>query len=118
MVVLEFFLQLDPANQNHDTFDSYKKDELMLSRLAVESFLMTNFFEKILVRYRHQPDFKSLSGACLLIMALKTCNASASLDVDEATASLAALSLDSFPVDNIAEMMTYQSNENSLHDPK
>jgi hypothetical protein len=53
MVVFKFFCQLDPANQNHDAFGSYKKDELMLSQLVVESFLLTGFFEKILVNYGH-----------------------------------------------------------------
>jgi hypothetical protein len=36
---------------------------------------------------------------------LAYCNASANLDVDKATASLAALSLESFPGENIANMM-------------
>jgi hypothetical protein len=38
-------------------------------------------------------------------MAFETCNASASLDVDEATAALAALSLDSVPQESIPDMM-------------
>jgi hypothetical protein len=105
IVVTEFFNQIDPTNQNHDAFDSYKKDELMLLQLVIASYLLTAFFENILVCYGHCPDFKSLSGACLLVMALETCNASASLDVDEATAALAALSLDSFPGENITDMM-------------
>ena len=77
----------------------------MLSRLVVESYLTTSFFEKIVVRYGHRQDFKDLSGACLLVMALETCNASASLDVDEATAALAALTLDSYPGENVSDML-------------
>jgi hypothetical protein len=53
----------------------------------------------------HQMDFKFLSGASLLIMALETCNASASLAVDEATATLTAFTLDSYLVENISQMM-------------
>jgi hypothetical protein len=53
-------------------------------------------------------------------MALETCNASANLDVDETTAILAALSLDSFPGENIADSSStyHQSHENGFHDPK
>jgi hypothetical protein len=38
-------------------------------------------------------------------MALELCNASASLDVDEATAALAALTLDNYPGENVSDMM-------------
>ena len=104
MVVTEFHFRND-FSIDHSAFDSYERDEIMLSRLVVESYLSTSFFEKILVRYGHRQDFKTLSGACLLVMALETCNASASLDVDEATAALAALTLDNYPGENVSDMM-------------
>jgi hypothetical protein len=95
---------MGPTNQNSNAFDSYKRDELMFLWFVVESFLLTAF-EKILVYYGHCPDFKSLSGARLLMITLEMCKASASLDVDEATAALAALCLNFFPGKSIIDMM-------------
>jgi hypothetical protein len=57
------------------------------------------------VRYGYHEDFEKISGACLLMIALETCNASASLDVDEATAALAVLTLDSYPGENVVNML-------------
>ncbi|KAI2509164.1 hypothetical protein MHU86_5283 [Fragilaria crotonensis] len=104
-VIAEFDQRNASDNVTHAAFDSYEKDEIMMSRLVVESLMTTDFFSKIFTRYGHRMDFKRVSGACLLIMALETCNASASLDVDEATAAFAALTLDAFPGENIADMM-------------
>jgi hypothetical protein len=38
-------------------------------------------------------------------MALEICNASASLDIDEATAALATLTLDNYPGENVSNML-------------
>ena len=99
MVVKEFTVRL--AATDDSGFDSYEKDEVTMSRLVVESLLTAEFYEKIFIRYGHRDDFKILSGACLLAMALETCNASASLDVDEATTAFTALTLDSYPGENV-----------------
>ena len=103
MVVKEFTVRL--AATDDSGFDSYEKDEVTMSRLVVESLLTAEFYEKIFIRYGHRDDFKILSEACLLAMALETYNASASLDVDEATTAFTALTLDSYPGENVADLM-------------
>ncbi|KAI2512823.1 hypothetical protein MHU86_1612 [Fragilaria crotonensis] len=77
-----------------------------MSRLVVESYLTSNFQEKIFVRYGHRKDYKRLPGSCLLIMALETCNASVSHDIDGATTAFGALTLDSYPGENVSDFST------------
>jgi hypothetical protein len=72
-------------NVTDASFDSYKEDEIMLSRLVVESLISTTF--------------------CLLVMALETCNATASHDIDAAASTLLEITLDDYPGENIADMM-------------
>jgi hypothetical protein len=105
MVVNEFKHRKHADTTDGSAFDTYEKDEITMSRLVVESLLTAEFYDKIFIRYGHQDDFKKLSGACLLAMALETCNASASLDVDEATAAFNVLTLDSYPGENVADLM-------------
>jgi hypothetical protein len=87
----------------HASYDSYEDDEIMLSRLMVESLLTSAFYKKILIRYGHRKDFKCLPGSCLLIMALETCNASVSHDIDGAAQSFADLTLDTYPGKNVSD---------------
>jgi hypothetical protein len=69
---------------------------------VVESLLTSNFYEKIVIRYGHRPNFKLLPGSGLLMMALETCNASASHDIDGATRLFFALTLDDYLGENIS----------------
>jgi hypothetical protein len=61
MVVSEFHLCTDSNNVNYASFDTYKQDRIMLSRLVIESYLSAAFFKKIIVRYGLSKDFRSLT---------------------------------------------------------
>jgi hypothetical protein len=93
-----------PTPPPFSAFDKYERGDVTMSRLVTESFLTPAFYDKIFVRYGHLPDFKKLPGSCLLLMALETCNASASHDIDGAAQAFADLTLDTYPGENVAKM--------------
>ena len=103
-LVKEFNLRNEVENTTFAAFDSYEEDEIMLSRLVVESLLTSTFYEKIFIRYGHRKDFKRLPGSCLLVMALETCNASVSHDIDGAATAFANLSLDTYPGEDVSDL--------------
>jgi hypothetical protein len=84
-------------------FDAYELDEIFMSRLVVETLLSSSFYDKIVIRFGQRDDFKELPGSVLFLMALETCNSSVSSDVDKAETDFNALSLDSYPGENIAD---------------
>ena len=51
-------------------------------------------------------NFKRMPGQVYYMMALDTCNASMAMDVDGAHASLGSLKLNSYPGENISDLMT------------
>ena len=93
-----------PAPPPFSAFDKYEEGEITMLRLVTESLLTSTFSDKIFVRYGHLPDFKTLPGSCLLLMALETCNASVSHDIDGAAQAFANLSLDNYPGENVADL--------------
>lgn len=93
-----------PSPPPFSAFDKYEKGDVTMSRLVCESLLTPAFYDKIFVRYGHLPDFKKLPGSCLLLMALETCNASVSHDIDGAAQAFADLTLDNYPGENVANL--------------
>jgi hypothetical protein len=106
MALVEIETRMEFENTDSSAFDSYEIDDITLSRLVVESLLTSAFYEKIFIRFGHRTDFKTLPGSCLLLMALETCNASVSHDIDGATSSFGELSLDSYPGENVSDFAT------------
>jgi hypothetical protein len=102
-VPLNYERRSDFENVTDESYDAYEEDEIMLSRLVVESLLSSAFYEKIFIRYGHRKDFKRLPGSCLLIMALETCNASVSHDINGAAQLFADLTLDTYPGENVSD---------------
>jgi hypothetical protein len=103
VIVTEFKNRSNPNNSDFDAFDEFEIREVALSRLVVEPLLTSNFYEKILICFGHRHDFKNLPGSGLLMMALKTCNASVSYDIEVATKLFFALNLDNYPGKNISD---------------
>jgi hypothetical protein len=103
MIVTEFENRSNPSNSAFDAFDEYEMREVALSRLVVESLLTSNFYEKIVIRFGHRDDFRDLPGSALLMMALETCNASVSHDIEGATKLFFALDLNTYPGENISD---------------
>ena len=84
------------------SYDEYKLSDVSLSQLCVESLLSTGFCESFLNCFSHLPLFDDLPGQVYLMMVLDNCLASASVDVDGATQQSNALSLSSYPGENIS----------------
>lgn len=101
--VAEYNLRANFENVDHATFDSYEEDEVMLSRLVVESLLTSAFYEKNHLLWSLQ-GFQRLPGSCLLVMALKACNASVSHDIDGAATAFASLMLDNVSGENVSDL--------------
>jgi hypothetical protein len=93
-----------PTPLPFSTFDKYEKGDVTMSRLVTDLLLTPAFYDKIFVCNGHLPDFKKLPGLCLLLMALETCNASASHNIDGAAQAFADLTLDTYPGENVADM--------------
>jgi hypothetical protein len=87
-------------------FDTYKLDDIGMSRLMVESLLTQSFLQKIETRFSHIEDYKLVSGACLFMMALDACNANKSVDIEGAKTAFAALDINAYEGQNISEFIT------------
>ena len=105
-VIRDFEARCLFTNTGDDAFDPYELAEVTMSRLVVESLLSHTFRETLEIRYGHRADYRNLSGACLLMMALETCHASTAHDVDAAISKFEALSLKNYPGENIATFST------------
>ena len=103
IVVAEFHCQTDENNINFEAFDQYELEDVELLCMLVLSLLTSAFGEKLETRFEHRPDFEYLSWACLFIMALGTCNASVTHDVEGARKILETITLDSYPEENVTD---------------
>jgi hypothetical protein len=106
MIVTEFENRSNPKNSSYEAFDEFEMRDMALSRLVVESLLTSAFYEKISICYGHRDDFNILPGSGLLMMALETCNASVSHDIEGATKQFYALTLDVYPGENVSDFAT------------
>jgi hypothetical protein len=104
-IVAEHNRRLQDSNQ-YETYDAIERDENEMTRMVFESTVTDSFLEKLTVRYSHREDFDYLPGSCLFMMALEVCNASVSHDVDGARIKLEAMTLDSYPGENITDFAT------------
>jgi hypothetical protein len=101
-VVAEHNRRLQASGQ-YETYDPLERDENEMTRMVFESTVTDSFLEKLTVRYSHRKDVDYLPGSCLFMMALDACNASVSHDVDGARLKLEAMTLDSYPGENITD---------------
>ena len=89
-----------------ETYDDYEFDDFGLSRLVVESLLSTTLLERIVTRFGNDENFETYPGKVIFMMALDTCNASVQRDVARAQAKFDALTLDSYPAEDVTELAT------------
>jgi len=101
--IQEFERRAAFENIDSEAFDALEISELHLSRLVVESLCTTTFREKIKIRYGHRKNFRRLPGSVYFMMALETCNASVSHDVEGAKSQFEALTLDTYPGENLSD---------------
>ena len=87
-------------------YDDYELNDLLLSRMMIESLLSASFREKLDVRFSHVPNFEELPGQVIFMMTLEACNASANLDVEGAKLAFQNLKLTDYPGENVEAFAT------------
>jgi len=90
----------------YKAYDEFELNDLLLSRIMVESLLSTLFREKLDTMFSHLRDYDELPGQVIFMMTLEACNASANLDVEGAKQSFNDLKLESFPGENVEAFAT------------
>jgi hypothetical protein len=96
----------ETTSTTFDQYDDFERDDIELSRMVVNSLLTETFYETLRVRFGHLEDFESYPGSCLFMMALEACNASVSHDVEGAKQKLEAMTLDTYPGEDVTAFAT------------
>jgi hypothetical protein len=76
--------RMNAATTDASKYDLYKRDEIDLTRLVVESRLTEKMHDATRTRYDHDPLFYDFPGPVIFMMALSICNASQSYDIEGA----------------------------------
>jgi hypothetical protein len=92
---------MDATTMDASRYDLYKRDEIDLTRLVVESRLTEKILDEIHTRYNHDPLFYDYPGQAIFMTPLEICNASQSYDIEGAQNKLDELSLDPYPVEDV-----------------
>jgi hypothetical protein len=87
-VINSHMMRLDSNSTEASKYDEFERDDIHMTRLAVESLLTEKIKDAIRTRYDHDPAFYNYPGPVLFIMALDICNASQSSDIDWAQSCL------------------------------
>jgi hypothetical protein len=92
-VIASYVMRLDSNSTDASQYDSFERDDIDMTRLAVESRFTEKIRDAIRTRYDHDPAFYDYPGPVLFMMALDICNASQSFDIDGAQTKLDELTL-------------------------
>jgi hypothetical protein len=84
---------LDSNSTEARKYDEFERDDIDMTRLAVESRLTEKIKDATRTRYDHDPAFYNYPGPVIFMMALDVCNASQYFDIDGAKAKLDELKL-------------------------
>ena len=87
-------------------YDTYELDDIVFSRLVVESCISARLRVEVETRFSHMNDFDDLPGQVYFMLVLDTCHASAASDIEEAKDSFKSLQLASYAGENIAALST------------
>jgi hypothetical protein len=96
----------ETTTSTFDQYDDFERDDIESSRMVVNSLLTETFYKMLCVRFGHLEDFESYPGSCLFMMALEACNASVSHDVEGVKQKLEAMTLDSYPGEDVTAFAT------------
>ena len=100
-------LETDVSKQlRFESYNDYKFDHFGISQLVVESLIAPELMERNATRYNVDDKFESYTGQILFMMSLDTCNVSIQRDIAGAQKRFDALTLDSFPAEDITELAT------------
>ena len=87
-------------------YDNYEFDDFGLSQLVVQSLLSPTLLDKITTKFGNDPEFEAYPGQVLFFMALDASNASVQHNVVGAQTKFDALTLESYPEENVSELTT------------
>ena len=87
-------------------YDEYERNDIALSRLAVECLISETLRGEVETRFEHDPLFHEYAGQVYYMMVLEVVNASTTHDIDAASKAFDTLSLDTFPGENINKFST------------
>jgi hypothetical protein len=104
-------MHLDTNSMDVSKYDSFERDNIDMTRLAVESRLTEKIRDAIRTRYNHDPAFYDYPGPVIFMMALDICNASQSFDIDGAQTKLDELKLENYPGEDITACATYAQKQ-------
>jgi hypothetical protein len=104
-------MRLDTNSTDASKYDSFEKDDIDMTRLAVESRLTEKIRDAIRTRYDHDPAFYDYPGPVLFMMALDLCNTSQSFDIDGAQKKLDELKLENYPGEDITACAAYAQKQ-------
>jgi hypothetical protein len=106
-VIDSHMMRLDTNLRDASKYDSFERDDIDMTRLAVESRLTEKIIDAICTRYYHDPAFYDYPGPVLFMMALEICNASQSFDIDGAQTKLDELKVEIYPGEDITACPAY-----------
>jgi hypothetical protein len=104
-------MRLDTNSTDASKYDSFERDDIDMTSLAVESRLMEKIRDAISTRYDNDPVFYDYPGPILFMMALDICNASQSFDIDGAQTKLDELKLEKYPGEDITACAAYAQKQ-------
>jgi hypothetical protein len=104
-------MRLDTNSMDASKYDSFERDDIDMTRLAVEYRLTEKIRDVICTRYDHDPAFYDYTGPVLFMMALDICNASQSFDIDGAQKKLDELKLETYPGEDITACAAYAQKQ-------
>jgi hypothetical protein len=110
-VIASHMMLLETNSTDARKYDSFEKDGIDMTRLAVESWLTEKIRDAIHTRYDHDPAFYDYPGPLLFMMALDICNASQSFDIDGAHPNLDELKLENYPGEDITVYAAYAQKQ-------
>jgi hypothetical protein len=110
-VIASHMMRLDTNSTDASKYDSFEKDDIDLTRLAVEYRLTEKIRDAICTQYDHDPAFYDYPGPVLFMMALYICNASQSFDIDGSQTKLDELKLEKYPGEDITACAAYAQKQ-------
>jgi hypothetical protein len=90
-------MRLDSNSTEASKYDEFERDDIDMTRLAVESQLTEQIKDAIRTRYDHDPAFYDYPGSVLFMMVLDICNASQSFEIDGAQEKVGELKIENYP---------------------
>jgi hypothetical protein len=104
-------MRLDSNSTEASKYDEFERDDIYMTRLAVEYRLKKKIKDAIRSRYDHDPAFYDYPAPVLFMMALYICNASQSFDIDRAQEDFDELKLENYTGEDTTACAAYAQKQ-------